>query len=80
VCPHTATATAAIEKFKHEGVKMVVLATASPAKFPDVVVESIGVNPHLPAFLDDLMTRKEQYKVMPNNIDLIKKYIYQSSL
>jgi threonine synthase len=77
VCPHTATGTKAIDKFKREGVKLVVLATASPAKFPDVIVESINISPKLPDFLCDLLAREEKYYKIPNNIDLIKDYIYQ---
>ncbi len=79
VCPHTATGTRAAESLRNKNGKMVVLATASPAKFPDVVMESIGVKPALPAHLSDLMTRKEQYHKLPNDIDQIKNYIYQES-
>lgn len=80
VCPHTATGTKAAEKFRKAGRKMVVLATAHPAKFPEVVMESIGVNPELPPHLKDLLSRPEKYLKAPNDIDLIKNYIYQNSL
>lgn len=79
VCPHTATATHSIEKFKREGVKLVVLATASPAKFPAVVKESIDIEPKLPVSLSDLMQRREKFVIMPNDINQIKNYIYQNS-
>ncbi len=80
VCPHTATATKAVDKYKLEGVKMVILATAHPAKFPDVVEEATGIRPALPEHLSDLLSRPEKYATMPNNIDLIRDYIYQNSL
>lgn len=80
VCPHTATGTRAADKFKIENIKMVALATASPAKFPAVVIEAIGVHPQLPEHLSDLLNRTEKFAKMPNNIDLIKNYIYQNSI
>jgi threonine synthase len=80
VCPHTATGTMAAEKFRTKGKKMVVLATAHPAKFPDVVTESIGIHPDLPEHLSDLLSKPEKFLKIPNDIDLIKNYIYQNSL
>jgi len=80
VCPHTATGTRAAEKFRNKNIPMVILATASPAKFPDVVVESINVHPELPEHLQDILKRPEKYTRMANNIDLIKNYIYQNSM
>lgn len=80
ICPHTATGTYAAEKFKQSGKKMVTLATAHPAKFPDVVKEAINVHPELPEFLSDLLDREEKYDKMPNDIDQIKNYIYQNSI
>lgn len=80
VCPHTATGTKAAETFKKDDEMMVVLATAHPSKFPDVVEESINVKPELPDFLSDLLERPESFTRMPNDIDQIKKYIYQNSV
>lgn len=80
VCPHTATGTIAAEKFYQEDEIMVVLATAHPAKFPEVVTESINIHPELPEHLSDLMSKPEKYLKIPNDIDLIKNYIYQNSL
>lgn len=80
VCPHTATGTRAADRLRQEKRKMVVLATASAAKFPDVVVEATGVKPSLPAHLNDLLSRKEKYQELANDIDQIKNYIYQNSI
>jgi len=80
VCPHTATGTIAAEKYRVKGRKMVVLATAHPSKFPDVVTESINVHPDLPPHLEGLLSKPEKYLKIPNDIDLIKNYIYQNSL
>ncbi|MEI4482117.1 MULTISPECIES: threonine synthase [unclassified Phyllobacterium] len=57
----------------------VVLATAHPAKFPDAVKDASGVNADLPAWLGDLMERKEQYTVLPNDLKNVKEYISQHS-
>ncbi len=80
VCPHTATGARAANVFRKKNRKMVVLATAHPAKFPDVVIESISVHPQLPPHLANLLKLPEKYVRMPNNIDLIKNYIYQNSI
>ncbi|EJM98489.1 threonine synthase [Phyllobacterium sp. YR531] len=57
----------------------VVLATAHPAKFPDAVEAASGVNPGLPAWLGDLMERKEQYTVLPNDLKNVEEYISRHS-
>jgi len=54
---------------------MVVLATAHPAKFPDAVKSATGVTPALPDWLSDLMTRPENYKVLPSYLKMIEDYI-----
>lgn len=78
VCPHTATGTMAAEKYRNIG-KIVILATASAAKFPDVVKEASGVYPKLPEHLKDLLSREEKYTKMPNDINKIKEFIYNNS-
>ena len=80
VCPHTATGTAAAANLRKPEAPMVVLATASPAKFPDVVVESINKHPDLPEHLKDLLQRPEKYDRLANDITQVKNYIYQKSL
>lgn len=79
VCPHTATGTLAAKRYCDVSTPMVVMATAHPAKFPDVVEDAINVHPKLPEYLSDLLNKEEIYVNMPNNIDLIKDYIYKSS-
>ncbi|MHC1549814.1 threonine synthase [Phyllobacterium sp. K27] len=57
----------------------VVLATAHPAKFPDAVKAASGINADLPTWLGDLMERKEQYTVLPNDLKNVEEYISQHS-
>ena len=54
---------------------MIALATAHPAKFPMTVEGATGIKPQLPADLIDLFKRKENFDILPNNIDDIRGYI-----
>ena len=54
---------------------MIALATAHPAKFPTTVEGATGIKPQLPADLIDLFKRKENFDILPNNIDDIRGYI-----
>ncbi len=57
----------------------VVLATAHPAKFPAAVKDACGVEPALPAWLCDLMQRKESFTVLHNELKIVEEYIRQHS-
>ena len=75
--PHTATALRAWaqqaqDRPAHPGV---VLATAHPAKFPDAVTAATGVAPQLPAWLGDLMSRKEHLTRLPNDLKMVEDFI-----
>ncbi|KXF78359.1 threonine synthase [Paramesorhizobium deserti] len=58
---------------------MVVLATAHPAKFPEAVAKASGITPQLPAWLADLMERKENYTVLPNDLKIVEDHISRNS-
>ena len=51
------------------------LSTAHPAKFPDAVEAACGVRPHLPAWLDGLMTKSEHIKVMKNDSAEVERFV-----
>lgn len=51
------------------------LATAHPAKFPDAVQAASGKYPALPDRLSDLMEREERFRVLPNDVDALKRDI-----
>tara|TARA_Y100000590_G_scaffold384628_1_gene456133 strand:- start:528 stop:1907 length:1380 start_codon:yes stop_codon:yes gene_type:complete len=72
--PHTAVAMSVIEKISLEG-KTVVLATAHPSKFSDVVKKETGINPELPENLKNILVEKEKYEKIPNDLKKIKNYI-----
>jgi threonine synthase len=73
--PHTAVAIKVARQQPVSGAPMVVLSTAHPAKFPDAVKAACGVDPALPAFLADLMQRKERFTVLPSQLELVQRHI-----
>jgi threonine synthase len=74
--PHTATGTAAAQRFAggldHP---IVTMATAHPAKFPDAVAHATGVRPALPEHLADLLERAEHSEVLPNDLAAVEEYV-----
>jgi threonine synthase len=73
--PHTATAMHVAAAHAHAATPMVVLATAHPAKFPAAVEEASGVAPKLPAWLDGLMSAKENYALLPSEPKMVEDHI-----
>lgn len=78
--PHTATALHAAGAMSglDEDVARVVLSTAHPAKFPDAVKSISGVYPDLPPHFADLAERKEHYKVLPNDVDAVRRFVLET--
>src|SRR6201991_3608460 len=76
VDPHTAVALAVADREGTDSsVPNVVLSTAHPAKFPDAVEAACGVRPALPAWLDGLMTRPEQVRIMKNDQSEVERFV-----
>ncbi len=73
--PHTACAVHVAEDFAAKETPMVVLATAHPAKFPAAVEAACGVRPTLPAWLADLMGRKESFVRLPSDLKMVEEYV-----
>lgn len=72
-CPHTAVGFRAAELYRGENpdIPTVVLSTAHPGKFIEVVEEATGLKPELPEALSRLMDRKkEAFSVGNNDADL----------
>ena len=72
--PHTAIGFAAFEKVKLDG-NNIVLATAHPSKFPDAINKAIKKNADLPKELQYVLSEKENYDIVENNLESIKKHI-----
>ena len=76
VDPHTAVALAVADRDGTDtSVPNIVLATAHPAKFPDAVEAACGMRPHLPVWLDGLMTKREEIRIMRNDQAEVEKFI-----
>lgn len=75
--PHTACAVVAADKALGEGapVPEVILATASPAKFPDTMQAIAGVRPPLPARLAGLMNAEERMHRAPADLVAIEELV-----
>lgn len=74
--PHTAVGLgAALKTGSDQDVPLIVLATAHPAKFPDVVQAATGLRPELPPRVADLHERAEHLTVLPNDLNTIQRFI-----
>src|ERR1700756_1556420 len=76
VDPHTAVALAVADRDNADSkIPNIVLSTAHAAKFPDAVEAACGVRPHLPAWLDGLMSKQEQMKITANDQAEVEKFV-----
>ena len=73
--PHSAIGLAAALRQATDGVPMVTLATAHPAKFRDAVERATGVRPTLPGRVGDLFDRAERYDVLDAAFADVSAYI-----
>ena len=72
--PHTAVGLGALKKINLAG-KSVVLSTAHPCKFPEAIKKAINIKSELPDNLNYILSKKENFIVMNNDIKEVKKYI-----
>ena len=80
VDPHTAVALAVADRELSESkIPNIVLSTAHAAKFPDAVEAACGVRPQLPAWLDGLMSKAEQVKIIRNDQVEVEKFVLSVS-
>ncbi len=60
---------------EYKGEAVVTLRTAHPAKFPEAIKKSLGFEADLPNFLSDLMDKKEEMDILPNDLEKVKEFI-----
>ena len=72
--PHTAVGLGVLKKISLKGNTMI-LATAHPSKFSEVVTKSTNFKPELPEKLKNILIKKESYEKLPNDLKTIQKYI-----
>lgn len=67
--PHTAVAYAAASRHDDSSAPVVVLATAHPGKFPDVVEDAIGEMVEIPSAIRDAREREESMSVIAPDLE-----------
>ena len=72
--PHSAIGYGAFDKINISG-NNIVLATAHPCKFPDAIKNAINLKAELPKELMYILSEKENYNIIDNNIDKVKHHI-----
>lgn len=77
MCPHTAVGYGAAQLYQksHPNSKMMVLSTAHPGKFTEVIEEVINIKPELPKELKQLENRKKISTIVENSNEALKEYL-----
>lgn len=73
--PHTAIGIVTAQKYRSKDIPMIAVATAHPAKFPDAIKQATGILPPLPLAMADLYDRKENYQILPNDLQTIENAV-----
>lgn len=73
--PHTADGVFVARSHVEPGVPMLVLETALPAKFPEIVLEAIGQTPPVPAAVQGLESLPQRFDVMDADPEQVKARI-----
>jgi len=74
--PHTAIGIGVADKL-HMNENVIVLATAHPYKFSDIVAKHTGIKPDLPENLKNILLKKEKFIKLPNDLEKVKDYILE---
>ncbi len=77
--PHTAVGVHVGEQHLEDGVPMVCLATAHPAKFSEAITDAIG-EPARHKILDALEGKPTRFEPLPSDIDAVREFIAQHAL
>ena len=76
VDPHTAIGIGALDKLSNDGIN-IILSTAHPSKFPEVVKVATGKHAELPPKIKKIIEGKEKFDILPNDLNIIKKFIQE---
>ncbi len=77
-CPHTAVGLEAAARYREktgDAVPVVTLATAHPAKFPEVVQEALGITPSAPERLGKLWREPTQVQPLAPRLEALRKVL-----
>lgn len=79
MCPHTAVGYAAVQKYREMSGNFtqtaVILSTAHPAKFGEVIEPVLKKSVELPERLQEYVRKQKQATLLPNNYDRLKAYL-----
>lgn len=75
VDPHTADGIHVARAYRRDGVPMICLETAAPAKFAATIRAAIGIEPPRPPAYADLESRPQRFEVLPADAERVKRYI-----
>ncbi|WP_071058889.1 threonine synthase [Pelistega sp. MC2] len=75
--PHTADGVKVAREHLEEGVKMLVLETALPAKFTETIQEAIGQPAPIPEHLKGLKNLPQRVDVVDCDVEVVRKYMQE---
>ena len=75
--PHTADGVKVAAQHVESGVPMLVLETALPAKFSEIIEEALGIPAPLPAGLEHLESLPQRFTVLPCDVASVRAYIME---
>lgn len=78
--PHTAVGVCAGLQYQRNGVPMVCLATAHPAKFADAVIKATGQSPDMPESVAGLDKRESRCAILEADVAQIKAFVEKNGL
>ena len=73
--PHTAVGVKVAREYAEDGIPMLTMATAHPAKFPDAVERATGERPALPPHLANLFDLPEHTSALPNDLAAVQAFV-----
>jgi threonine synthase len=73
--PHTADGVKVAAPLVEPDIPMIVLETALPAKFSEVIEEALGHPAPVPAGFEDLESRPQHFTVLPCDVESVRAYI-----
>lgn len=77
ICPHTATAYHRLQSIQSNK-PWVIMATAHPAKFEEIIEPLLGISIPVPEQLEMLLHRKQNYSVIEPKYELLRGFIERS--
>ena len=73
--PHSAIGLASGMELRNSNTKLITLATAHPAKFPNAVKKASGILPSLPERLSNLHKKEEHYNILDNDLVQVQEFV-----